>query len=138
MKKILLLTLIALTSACTSTSDLGAGKTGKSIVVTGKSYDQVWNASVAAVKEITGDQSWEVEKNLHISKEDKAAGRIEANTGMSLWSWGEVVGVFITPPNNAAQHKIEVESRAKMKTNVTSNNWEDEVIANIKKKLNVK
>ena len=129
------LMLAATLSACTGSGDLGAGKTGKSFTVSNTSYNKVWAASLSAVKESRGTQSLEIEKNLSISKEDKASGVIEASTGMSMLSWGEVVGVFITPAHDAPNYKIEVESRSKLQTNVFSNNWEDEIIASIKKKL---
>src|SRR5690606_18980843 len=101
--------LAASLSACASSKDLGAGKTGKSFTVSGHSYDKVWDAAIAGVNATKGNQKLEVEKVLNITNQDKAAGRIEANTGMSLWSYGEVVGVFIIPPHDAAQHKVEVE-----------------------------
>lgn len=135
IQSLALLATLALLAACSSSGDLGRGKTGKSFVAPGYSYDQVWAAALASVKETKGDQSLEVEKNLSITKEDKAAGVIEASTSISLWSWGEVVGVFITPAYDAPAYTIEVESLSKMKTNVFANNWEDEMIASIKKKL---
>lgn len=121
-------------AACANTSDLGQGRTGKSITVTGHSYDQVWDASLAAVQETTGDQSLEVEKRLSISKADKKEGRIEASTGMSLLSWGEVVAIFISPIDSTT-YTIEAESRAKLQTNIFANNWEDEILTSIQTKL---
>lgn len=121
-------------AACANTSDLGQGRTGKSITVTGHSYDQVWDASLAAVQETIGDQSLEVEKRLSLTKADKKAGRIEASTGMSLLSWGEVVGVFISPVT-ADTYTVEVESRAKLQTTLFANNWEDELLTSIQTKL---
>jgi hypothetical protein len=126
---------LAALAACAGTDDLGPGKTGKSFTVSGPSYDQVWNAALASVKEQTGDQSLEVEKNLSVSKEDKATGSIVATTGMSVLSWGEVVGVYINPPHDAPSYRIDVESRTKLQTNFFANNWEDEIIAGIKTKL---
>lgn len=131
---IVMVSLLALT-ACGTSGDLGRGKTGKSITVQGKTYDQIWDASLAAVKRTDGDQKLEIEKNLSITKEDKAQGEINASTGMSLLSWGEVVGIYITPPGEAPQHRIEVESLSKLKTNVFANNWEDELLDAIQKNL---
>ena len=126
--------LLAL-SACAGSDDLGAGKTGKHFEVTGHSYDRIWNASLAALSNVHGTQSLEISKNLEITKQDKGAGIIKADSGISLLSYGEVVGVYITPPYNAPKHKIEVESLTRLKTNITSNNWEDEIIAAIKQNL---
>jgi hypothetical protein len=136
MKRVLILSVLALSLvACRGTADLGAGKTGKKFTVSNRNYEQVWAASEAAMKEATGTQSLEVEKNLTISKTDKGRGVIEASSGHSLLSWGEVVGVFITPTYDAPSYTIEVESRTKLATNVFSNNWEDEIIARIQQKL---
>lgn len=137
MKRIFVFAALMLVSACAGTQDLGKGKTGQSFAVRGASYDAIWNASLEAVREQTGDQKLEVEKNLTVQKADKAAGIITASTGMSLLSWGEVVGVYITPAADAPVHTIEVESRSKMQTNVFANNWEEEIIADIKRKLGV-
>lgn len=132
---ILIVSVLSFLTACGSTSDLGRGKTGKSVVLQGGTYDQIWDASIAAVKQTDGDQSLEIEKNLNITKEDKAAGVIHASTGMSILSLGEVVGVYISPAGEAPQHTIEVESLTKLKTTVFANNWEDELLAAIQKKL---
>ncbi len=129
-----LVSVLAL-AACSSSNDLGAGKTGKAFTVQGYSYDQVWQAALAGVREETGDQKLEIEKNLTITKEEKSTGTINAATGMSLLSWGEVVGVFVSPAGEAPSHRVEVESLSKLKTNVFANNWEDEIITRIKNKL---
>jgi hypothetical protein len=132
MKKfVVILSALAL-AACSGTQDLGRGKTGKSASVVAASYDQVWNAAIAAIKGTSGDQALEIEKNLTITKEDKARGEITAATGMSMLSFGEVVGVYITPAYDAPKYTIEVESLSKMKTNVFANNWEDELLVAIR------
>ena len=133
MKKFFTIIALVFVSACSSTSELGAS--GQSFTVSGYSYDQVWDAAVAGTEMAAGDQALEVEKRLNISRSDKADGEIEASTGMSLLSWGELVGVFVTPPNDAPSHEIKVDSLAKMKTNVFANNWEEEVSAAIKAEL---
>ncbi len=136
MNKLLLALLPALLlTACAGTEDLGQGKTGKQVTIVGGTYDQIWNAALMGVKSAHGTQSLEVEKTLTVTTEDKAGGKIVAGTGMSVLSWGEVVGVWISPAGEAPQHTIEVESRTKMQTNVFSNNWEDEIIDNIYKNL---
>jgi hypothetical protein len=129
------LAALSLLTACSGANDLGTGKTGKSITVSEVSYDKVWNAALAAVNETKGDQKLEVEKSLHVTKQDKAKGRIEAESGMSALSWGEVVGIFISPAHDAPQHRIEVESLTKMKTNLFANNWEDELLTSIQNSL---
>lgn len=125
-------------AACAGSKDLAPGKTGKSFTVSGQSYDAIWNAALTSVKQNKGDQSLEIEKDLVVSESDKSKGVIRASSGMSLLSWGEVIGIFISPPYNAPTHTIEVESKAKLQTNVFANNWEDEIIASIKRTLATK
>ena len=132
---LLVLSALVTLTACGTSEDLGRGKTGKSITVSATSYDQVWDASLAAVQQSTGDQKLEIEKNLTVTKQDKAAGVIQASTGMSMLSWGEVVGIYISPTHNAPQYSVEVESLTKMKTNLFAHNWEDEILAAIKTNL---
>lgn len=136
MRILLTIILSLFLSACASQNDLGTGKTGKSFTVSGHSYNQVWDAALASVNQTTGDQALEIAKDLHIKEQNRAQGKILASTGLSLLSWGEVVGIFITPPRNAASHTIEIESRAKLQTNVFANNWEDELMTAIKHNLN--
>lgn len=135
LRLIALLAACLTLQACASSTDLKRGGTGQSFAVQGKTYDQVWDASLRTLDSVNDDRSLDIQRNLRITAQDKAAGRIEATSDVSLWSYGEIIGVFITPPRNAPVHEIYVESLSKLKTNVTSNNWEDEVIAAIKAEL---
>lgn len=136
MKKTFLTVLLSLSLfACTNSSDLGTGKSGKKFMVKGYTYDQIWNASLDGLSGTYSDQKLDFERSLTVAKKDKSAGRIEANSDIGMWSFGEVVGVFISPAKNAPEHTIEVESRSKLKTNITNNNWEDEVITSINNEL---
>jgi hypothetical protein len=135
LRLLALVTACLMLQACATSADLKRGGTGQSFVVQGKSYDQVWDASLRTLGGVSDDRSLDIQRNLRVTSSDKAAGRIEATSDISFWSYGEIVGVFITPPRNAPEHEIYVESLSKVKTNVTSNNWEDEVITAIKAEL---
>lgn len=137
MKRIFLASLpILLLTACNSTSDLGNQYDGgKSITTSGHSYDEVWDTTLAVLNESHGDQSYEVDRSIQIVEQNKETGTIKGNVGVGLWSWGEVVGVFITPSYDAPVHKIEVQSRAKYKLSVHENDWSEDVLAELAKKL---
>jgi hypothetical protein len=135
LKQLCVVLAVLTLAACSDSSDLGAGKTGKSFTVTGHSYDQVWDASLTALTQVRGTQSLEINRSVEITKKDKKAGIINAASGMSLWSWGDVMGVFINPAHDAPSYKIDVESLSTYKMGYTSNNWEDEIIAAIKQNL---
>lgn len=121
--------------SCNSMSDLARNSGGQSINVSGYSYNQVWDASIATLKNEKGSRSLDIDKDISIYSSDKSKGEIIANTGFGLASYGEVIGVFITPPKNASSHKIEVQSKAKMATNVFANDWEGDILSGINKRL---
>lgn len=50
-------------------------------------YDQVYKATLSAAKT----------KELEVVEEDKSKGRIVLSHGITLWSWGERIAVFIKP-----------------------------------------
>ena len=59
-------------------------------------YEPVYNATLAAAKT----------KQLEVVENDKASGRLILSHGITLWSWGERIAVFIKP---MAAHSTEVE-----------------------------
>ena len=50
-------------------------------------YEQVYKATLSAAKT----------KELQVVEEDKSKGRIVLSHGITLWSWGERIAVFIKP-----------------------------------------
>jgi hypothetical protein len=50
-------------------------------------YEQVYKATLSATKT----------KELEIIEEDKSKGRVILSHGITLWSWGERIAVFIKP-----------------------------------------
>lgn len=96
----LILTVAALpilAAACASRVQIQPGG-GHTFTVKGKTYQQVWMASVAAVT-----------KNLNIQHMDKKRGEL---TGIKpLWGRGEAVAIFIRPAaDKGKRHTIEVKS----------------------------
>lgn len=128
--------LVWTVSACSSNADLAPGKSGLRTTVSGKTYEQVWDATIRGIQNTSDDRGLDVARKPYITLQNKKEGRIEAEAGVSLWSWGELVGVYVTPPREAPQHTVEVQSLSKLKTNLTSKDWETQVLANIKKELN--
>lgn len=139
MKKLIYILALFTVAACAGKNDLGPGKTGQQFTIEGHSYNEVWNASLDAVRNARGAQSLEVDRHPSIDEKDKGKGVIKASTSLGLWSWGEVIGVFIDPAKDAKKYTINVESRTTYApSGITSNNWEDEIIAGIKHNLSAK
>ncbi len=127
MKAIMAFLLVGLLSGCATVGTLQPGSGGSTFEVRGKAYDEIWKASVRAMT-----------ANLTIVESDNASGTIksEARTGMT--TWGEVVGLFIRPTSaEADRYTVEVQSLKRLRTQITGQNWEPSVIANIKAELGI-
>jgi len=93
--------------------------------VRGKSYDEIWKASVRAMS-----------NGLIIVESDKASGVIKSEARAGMATWGEVIGLFIQPPHaDAVTYEVEVVSKKRMQTQITGQNWEPSIIASVKAEL---
>ena len=130
----LLITIIcsAFISACTSSSDFRAGEGGTAITLSSTSYKTVFNNVIHALQKTTSDRSIDFDKGLNIDKQSYNDGIIEASSASGLAGYGEAVAVFIIPPHDNINHRIEVHSAPVLATNITATDWEDRVIHSIK------
>ncbi len=91
--------IILLLSGCATTDSLHPGA-GTKITVEGKSYDKVWDTSVAAVS-----------MQLTVVESNKDTGVIKAEGKLDGLIFSRVlVGVFINPPANSDEYSVEVVS----------------------------
>ncbi len=121
---IILLSLLL--SSCATIEDLRPG-TGSVIDIKGHTYDQIWKAAVKATN-----------KNLTIVYNNKSRGEIRAEAAAKIASWGEVVGVFITPTTpKAPKYTVEVVSQTRSKIQITGQNWERSILASIQVDLDL-
>ena len=65
-----------------------------------RAYESVYNATLAAAKN----------KALEVVENDKASGRLVLAHGVTLWSWGERIAIFIKPLG-AARTDVEIVSK---------------------------
>jgi hypothetical protein len=111
-------------TGCNTIDSVKPGK-GEKFTISGRSYDQVWKASVAVVS-----------RQLTIVEESKAAGTIKSESKAGFTTYGEVVGVFIHPAGNgASSYEIEVVSLKRDAIQITGQNWTKTIIAGIKAEL---
>lgn len=111
-------------AACQSMSDVKPGD-GRKATITGKSYDQIWDAAYKAADE-----------HLQIHEQDKARGVIVGERSMSFGSYGAWVGTSITPLTpGAPAYTVEVVRRKKMTTNVGEQDWEYKMLRDIYREL---
>ena len=83
------------------------------IVVYAASFDQVWSALPAVVKEL----------ELKVASDNKAEGILLADAGVSAFSWGERIAIYVERVGTSGGIRVEVVSRRAVSANVTAADW---------------
>jgi len=124
MKNIFMMIVVTTLTGCTTLHGVTNSK-GSGVSQTYKQpYERVWDASLRVVNE----------SELAMVNFDKNKGRIIAESGVSGFSWGEKVAVFVAKENNSTT-KVEVVSKRALKTNITAKNWSYEILHRIRELL---
>lgn len=112
-------------SACSTIDSLQPTDKGITVEVENKPYAEVWKSSVNAMS-----------TNLAIVEMDKSAGVIKSEAPAGMATWGEVVGLFITPTTKVAgSYQIHVVSKTRSTYQLTGQNWAPSVAARIQADL---
>jgi hypothetical protein len=93
--------LAILLTACASTETVKEAQGQGASRSYENAYESVFNAAIAAAKA----------KELEVVESDKNSGRLVFSKGVTLWSWGERIAVFIKPVNSKTT-QVEVVSKA--------------------------
>lgn len=88
--------LFVVLSGCASTETVKEAKGQGVSRAYQQAYEPVYNATLAAAKA----------KALEVVENDKTNGRLILSHGVTLWSWGERIAVFVKP---VATNSTEVE-----------------------------
>lgn len=111
---------------CATVGSLHRG-TGSYFEVKDKSFEAIWKASIKVVS-----------RSLTIVESDKHSGTIKAEKGAGIATWGEVVGVFISPPDKSAKEfTVEVTSLKRSKLQITGQDWKRTILEGIKAELGI-
>ena len=126
MKQFLILGFLALTlAACASVDTLARGS-GKNFTVSAASYAAVYKAATDTLGE----------QGLSIVSSSKETGEIRAKSGISAFSWGEYVGIFISKETRSGRtYSVEIQSEKALSGNVTATDWTKALIEGIRTKL---
>lgn len=117
--------LVSSISACSTIGGLESSDGGITLEVTNKPYAEVWKSSVSAMS-----------TNLAIVEINKSAGVIKSEAPAGLATWGEVVGLFITPPGRVSDsYKIHIVSKKRSKLQITGQDWAPSVAARLQADL---
>lgn len=126
MKNILVLGLVTiLLGSCSTLEGTHQAKgTGTKQIYT-SSHDKTWDATVCSLKA----------QKLTIVKESKSENYILAQNGMTAFSFGENIAVFVREISKN-KNEVEIVSKRKMQTNIFAPEWSNKVLAGIQTCLN--
>ena len=114
-------------SACSTIDSLEPTDSGITLEVAHKPYAEVWKSSVNAMS-----------TNLAIVEMDKRAGVIKSEAPAGMATWGEVVGLFISPATKTSdRYTIHIVSKTRSTYQITGQNWAPSVAARIQADLDI-
>ena len=91
---------LAVLAGCASTETVKEARGQGVSRVYEAAYESVYNATLEAAKS----------RNLEVVESDKATGRLVLSHGVTLWSWGERIAVFIGRRGSTAT-EVEIVSK---------------------------
>jgi hypothetical protein len=120
-------TLISATG-CSTLADARAAK--------GSGVSRVYEAPAAAVWKAMPAVLSEV--GLQLVGDNKNEGYILAQRGVTAFSYGENVAIFIESVGGVTKTRVEAVSKKAMATNIFAPSWEKEILDKLGEKLGVK
>lgn len=111
-------------TGCATLKDAGEAKgSGKSVAYDAP-FDTTWDSVVLVVEE----------SKLDLVAKDKEEGKVLAQKGMSAFSYGENVAIFVDPKDENSTF-VEVVSKRSLATNITAKDWSGYIHRELSKKL---
>lgn len=128
-KKILVvfiaLVVTAFMSGCSTLADARSAKGTGLARDYSASVDEVWKAMPAVLAELS----------LPMVGDNKTEGYILAQRGITAFSYGENVAIFVESVNGVTRTRVEVVSKRAMATNVFAPDWGKEILDKLGDKL---
>lgn len=128
-KKILVvfiaLAVTAFMSGCSTLADARSAKGTGSAREYSASVDEVWKAMPTVLAELS----------LPLVGDNKAEGYILAQRGITAFSYGENVAIFVESVNGVTRTRVEVVSKKSMATNVFAPDWSKEILDKLGERL---
>lgn len=119
--KILIITFLTLAlTGCTTLSDARLAKGTGMTRSYSASFDKTWAGAMCSVNAL----------GLPIAAENKSEGYILAQRGISAFSYGENVAVFVRK-ESSRQTSVEVISKKALQTTIFAPNWEPKILDGI-------
>jgi uncharacterized protein YceK len=128
-KKILVvfiaLAVTAFMSGCSTLADARSAKGTGPAREYSASVDEVWKAMPTVLAELS----------LPLVGDNKAEGYILAQRGMTVFSNGENVAIFVESVNGVTRTRVEVVSKKSMALNVFAPDWSKEILDKLGERL---
>lgn len=112
-------------SACSTIVGLQPTDNGVTVEVRNKTYNEVWKSSVSAMS-----------SGLAIVEINKSSGVIKSEAPAGMATWGEVIGLFVTPVSPSADsYSIRIVSKKRSTYQITGQDWAPSIAARIRADL---
>lgn len=132
IKKIaaVIFTVAALISAsgCSTLADARAAKGAGVSRIYEASVDTVWKTMPAVLSEV----------GLELVGENRTEGYILAQRGITAFSYGENVAIFVESVGGVTKTRVEAVSKKALATNIFAPSWEKEILDKLDEKLKTK
>jgi len=123
--RLILLTLCTvLATACTTTETVKKAQGEGSKRIFPQRYEAVYDAALAVAHK----------HRIEITEKDPSAGRIMLSHGISLWSWGERIAIFLKRVSPTAT-EVEIISRPVLAPLNFPSDWESKLMFEIGEEL---
>lgn len=112
-------------AACSTIDGLQPTDSGVTVEVRNKTYKEVWKSSVSAMS-----------SGLAIVEINKSGGVIKSEAPAGMATWGEVIGLFVTPVSPSADsYSIRIVSKKRSTYQITGQDWAPSIAARIRADL---
>lgn len=130
MYKRILMALVAMAvaafvSGCSTLADARSAKGTGTTREYAVSVDEVWKAMPLVLAELS----------LPLVGDNKAQGYILAQRGITAFSYGENVAIFVESVNGITRTRVEVVSKKSMATNIFAPDWSKDILDKLGEKL---
>jgi hypothetical protein len=116
---------LALATGCTTLADARAAKGSGPSREYAASMDKVWNTIPVVLKEL----------ELPLVSQNRAEGTVLAQRGITAFSYGENVAIFVEPVGGQVRTRVEIVSKKAMQTNIFAPDWSVEILDKLGEKL---
>jgi hypothetical protein len=115
---------VALTTGCTTLADTKKTEGSGKRITYSKTVEELWPMAIYALQDL----------GLDVIEENRSQGYVLAKKGISAFSYGENIAVFIKKIDNS-KTSVEVSSKRVLATTVFAKDWTDDIFSKIEARI---